>query len=155
VTAPAAGGLRLATVADAAQLLSLWEVLFDDGADQQPAWRSHAEEWFGRFVDDPAVARFPLVEVGGDVVATAIGTLELGVPNPHCLRGRTVRLANVFTAPDHRGHGYATELVEDVIAWARSIGADRVDLSSTPEGQRIYERAGFTLTSAPRMKLVL
>jgi hypothetical protein len=42
-----------------------------------------------------------------------------------------------------------------VIAWGRSIDADRVDLSATPDGQRIYERAGFTLTRAPRMKLVL
>jgi hypothetical protein len=38
---------------------------------------------------------------------------------------------------------------------ARSIDADRVDLSATSEGQRLDERLGFVLTSAPRMKLVL
>ena len=96
-----------------------------------------------------------MIEVDGDVVATAIGTLELGVPNPQCPRGRTVRLANVITAPEHRGRGYGTLLVGDVVEWARSIDADRVDLSATPAGQRIYEKAGFTLTKAPRMKLVL
>jgi hypothetical protein len=42
-----------------------------------------------------------------------------------------------------------------VIEWARAIAADRVDLSATREAQRIYEKAGFVLTSAPRMKLVL
>lgn len=31
---------------------------------------------------------------------------------------------------------------------------DRVDLSATPEGQRLYEKLGFTVTSAPRMKLI-
>lgn len=46
-------------------------------------------------------------------------------------------------------------LVLDVVAWARSIAADRVDLSATPAGQHLYEKLGFTLTSAPRMKLVL
>ena len=46
-------------------------------------------------------------------------------------------------------------LVLDVVTWARSIAADRVDLSATPIGQRIYEKLGFTVTSAPRMKLVL
>ena len=66
-----------------------------------------------------------------------------------------MRLANVITLPEHRGQRYATTLVRDVIAWARTVHADRVDLSATPEGQRIYERLGFTLTSAPRMKLVL
>ncbi|MGH8971531.1 MAG: GNAT family N-acetyltransferase [Actinomycetes bacterium] len=90
-----------------------------------------------------------------DVIAAAIGTLELGVPNPHCDRGRTVRLANVITLPEHRGRGYGTLLVRDVIEWARSIDADRVDLSATPGGERIYEKVGFNLTKAPRMKLVL
>jgi hypothetical protein len=47
------------------------------------------------------------------------------------------------------------ELIQDVISWARTIAADRIDLSATEQGQRIYQRLGFTLTSAPRMKLVL
>jgi GNAT superfamily N-acetyltransferase len=88
-------------------------------------------------------------------VATAIGTLEIGVPNPQCVRGRTVRLANVITVREHRGRGHGTMLVLDVLAWARSIAADRVDVSATPAGQRLYETLGFTMTSAPRMKLVL
>lgn len=46
-------------------------------------------------------------------------------------------------------------LVLDVVAWARSIAADRVNLSTTPAGQHIYEKLGFMVTSAPRMKLVL
>jgi GNAT superfamily N-acetyltransferase len=96
-----------------------------------------------------------VIEVYGELVATAIGTLETGVPNPQCVRGRTVRLANVITLPEHRGQGHGSALVLDVVAWARSIAADRLDLSATPAGQRIYERLGFTLTSAPRMKLVL
>jgi GNAT superfamily N-acetyltransferase len=66
-----------------------------------------------------------------------------------------VRLANVITSPEHRGRGFGTLLVRDVIQWAGSIDADRVDLSATPDGQRIYERMGFDRTTAPRMKLVL
>jgi len=118
-------------------------------------WRGHAREWFARYAGDAGQARFPVVEADGQLVATAIGTLEIGVPNPLCVRGRTVRLANVITLPGHRGQGYGTMLVLDVVAWARSIAADRVDLSATPAGQRIYEKLGFTATTAPRMKLVL
>lgn len=66
-----------------------------------------------------------------------------------------MRLANVFTLPEYRGRGYGSMLVDDVTAWARSIGADRIDLSATTAGRRIYDRAGFVLTSAPRMKLLL
>jgi GNAT superfamily N-acetyltransferase len=96
-----------------------------------------------------------VIEVDGELVATAIGTLEVGVPSPQCVRGRSVRLTNVITLPEHRGQGHGTMPVLDVVAWARSIAADRVDLSATTAGQRIYEQLGFTATSAPCMKLVL
>lgn len=148
--------LRAATLDDGPHLLRMWALLFDekDSASEEP-WRGHASKWFAQCVADPSMARFPVIEIDGQIVATAIGTLELGVPNPQCPHGRTVRLANVITLPEYRGAGYGASLVDDVIEWARSINADRVDLSATPEGQRIYLRAGFVLTSAPRMKLVL
>ncbi len=148
--------LRLATADDGPRLLSLWAILFDedDTAVHEP-WRSHARAWFARLVDDASGARFPVIEVDREIVASAIGTLEIGVPNPQCPKGRTVRLANVITLPEYRGHGHGTSLVVDVVNWARAIDSDRVDLSATPAGQHIYERVGFTMTSAPRMKLVL
>lgn len=62
-----------------------------------------------------------------------------------------MRLANVITLPEYRGHGHGTTLVVDVINWARIIDADRVDLGATPAGQRLYEKVGFTMTSAPRI----
>lgn len=150
------GHLRTAKTEDATQLVRLWALLFDDGdATFEEPWKGHAREWFAHYADDTGNARFPVIEVDGELVATAIGTLEIGVPNPQCVRGRTVRLANVITLPVHRGHGYGTMLVHDVVTWARSIAADRVDLSATPAGQRVYEKLGFTLTAAPRMKLIL
>lgn len=56
---------------------------------------------------------------------------------------------------EHRGHGYGTALVRDVLSWARSIDSDRIVLSATAEGQRLYDKLGFTLTAAPRMKFTL
>lgn len=148
--------LRTATHDDGPQLLRLWTLLFDeDDATRDEPWRRHARTWFAEFVGDPHVVRFPVIEVDGQIVSTGIGALELGVPNPYCPRGRTVRLANVITHPEHRRKGYATLVVDDVTDWARSIDADRIDLSASPEGQSIYKRAGFVATTAPRLKLVL
>ena len=151
------GRLRPARIDDFQRLLPLWELLFDESdSPTETAWKAHAREWFRKNVDDGAHARIPVIDVDGAVVATAVGTVEIGIPNPQCTKGRVVRLANVVVLPAHRGHGYGTELVRDVIAWAETVvGADRVDLSATPDGQRIYEKLGFVLTSAPRMKLVL
>ncbi len=64
--------------------------------------------WLAQVVGDPNVARFPIIDIDGQIVATGIGSLELGVPNPFCPQGRTVRLANVITHPEHRRKGYGT-----------------------------------------------
>ncbi|MGO4600004.1 GNAT family N-acetyltransferase [Terrabacter sp. 2RAF25] len=146
---------RDARAEDVDDLIALWGLLFDGAAHEAAPWRGHARDWLGSVVVNRQVACFPVVEVDAAIVACAVGTLELGVPNPHCPRGRTARLANVVTLPEHRKQGHATALVEHVVDWARSIQADRVDLSATPEGRRIYARSGFELTSAPRMKLML
>jgi hypothetical protein len=58
----------------------------DDGTTAWEPWKGHAREWFTRYVDDTRNARFPAIEVDGELVATAIGTLEIGVPNPQCAR---------------------------------------------------------------------
>ncbi|MFJ1756370.1 GNAT family N-acetyltransferase [Kitasatospora sp. NPDC088134] len=148
--------LRAADGRDGAELLRLWGLLFAERDGEPEVWRRHAAEWFARAVADRSVACFPVIEAAdGTIVATAVGTLELGVPNPYCTTGRTVRLANVITLPGHRGRGHGTALVRAVLAWAESVAADRVDLSATPDGLRLYARLGFTPTSAPRMKFVL
>jgi GNAT superfamily N-acetyltransferase len=151
-----AGRLRRAHLHDATQLLFLWERMFDEmGAAASTGWREHARDWFTTLVGDDGAARIPVIDVSGEIVASAVGTVEVGVPNPHSPTGRAVRLVNVITLPPYRGRGFATELIGDVIDWAQEMAVDRIDLSATREGQRIYERLGFTLTSAPRMKRML
>ena len=151
----AAPSPRDARPEDIEQLLPLWASLSDQEPPLLDSWVDHARAWFVRTVDAREAAAFPVIDIDGRIVACAIGTLETGVPNPQSPRGRAARLSNVVTLPEHRGRGFGTALVNVVIEWARGIDADRVDLSTTPLGQRIYERAGFRLTSAPRMKLPL
>lgn len=148
--------LRTAASADEADLLRLWALVFDELVTAPPSlWQANAREWLERHLDAGDTVRFSVIEIGGKIVATAIGTLELGVPNPQCLRGRTVRIANVITSPEYRRQGHGATLVLDLVTWARAIGADRVDLSSTADGRRLYERLDFVMTSAPRLKLIL
>lgn len=136
--------------------MQLWATAFErDGTSTDSPWQANAREWLERHLDDAGNVRFSVIEVGDEIVATAVGTLEIGVPNPYSMRGRTVRIANVITSPQHRRQGHGAALVLDLVVWARSISADRVDLSASPDGQRLYERLGFVVTSAPRLKLVL
>lgn len=135
---------------DCGDLVRLWALLFDRvAATTAEPWRHHAADWFARLVDDPRRARFPVIEVDGTIVATAIGALQSSTGR------RTVRLMNVITLAEHRGHGFATALVLDVLTWARSITADDVEVSATPDAVSLYTRLGFLPTSAARMRLAL
>ena len=79
MTQTGSGRLRTATAEDSPQLLRLWALVSDEDGTTSRAeapWKGHAREWFTRYVDDTRNARFPAIEVDGEVVATAIGTLE-------------------------------------------------------------------------------
>jgi len=41
----------------------------------------HAQFYDGSYSTKTSSARFPLIEVNGEIVATSIGTLEIGGPN--------------------------------------------------------------------------
>jgi GNAT superfamily N-acetyltransferase len=124
---------RDALARDVDQLLPLCGMLFNETPEAVASWRGAARAGPARLYSIERSHVF-VVEVEGSIVACAVGTLELNVPNPQCPRGRAVRLANVITLPVHRGRGFGTALVDFVLDWARSIQADRVGLSATPEG---------------------
>jgi RimJ/RimL family protein N-acetyltransferase len=64
----------------------------------------------------------------------------------------TVFLVGMWVAPTLRGSGAASELVAQVVGWARARGAERVGLSVEEHNHRaarLYERCGFTETKSP------
>jgi ribosomal protein S18 acetylase RimI-like enzyme len=67
--------------------------------------------------------------------------------------GATAYLVGMWVAPDLRGSGVASQLVERVVAWARGGGCSRVVLSvesNNARAARFYEKCGFTeLVEAP------
>lgn len=52
-------------------------------------------------------------------------------------------IGNVVVAPDHRGRGLGTELVEAAVDHLQSGGADTVGLYALPASCSLYERVGF------------
>jgi GNAT superfamily N-acetyltransferase len=125
-----------------------------DSSNSTP-WQKAAGEWLTQVIEDHGKTHLPVIEVSGDIVASAVGLLEIGVPNPHSSTGRGVRLMNVVTLPAHRRNGYAKALINSVIQWGQKLEVDRIDLSATPEGERLYKELGFTVALAPRMKRIL
>lgn len=148
------GRVRTARLGDEKQLTDLWELLYGSAAPEaDEPWRQHLRAWLAEHVSSADDVRIAVADIDGALVASAVGTVERGVPNPHSPTGLAVRVANVVTHPDHRRNGLASALVSDIITWANAIGADRLDLTATPDGARLYQRLGFTFAAAPRMNL--
>lgn len=149
MTSAGAGRLRSAKAEDSAQLVSLWARSFEAEVPLPgQSWRDHARDWFARQVDEAATLPSPRCRWGRRSWLALSGLSSWASRTRTALEDPRVRLANLVTVPAHRGRGFGTALVTDVLGWARLIGADRVDLSATPDGQRLYEELGFELTSA-------
>lgn len=83
------------------------------------------------------------VAVQGERSVGLIGGLPLEA-NPG-----TALLISMWVAPELRGQGVGSALVERVIAWAHEQGFARLELEVTPgndEAERLYTRCGFIRT---------
>ncbi|NEX62890.1 GNAT family N-acetyltransferase [Noviherbaspirillum sp. 17J57-3] len=53
------------------------------------------------------------------------------------------RIVNVWTRPDWRRNGIATDLVQNLLAQAEMIGIRTIGLASTPASEALYRSLGF------------
>ncbi|HHV21790.1 MAG TPA: GNAT family N-acetyltransferase [Propionibacterium sp.] len=145
--------VRRATAADAEALADLRAEMFDDmgGATADDGWHESAREWFARRMDDPAYC-FAVVDLDGVVVSCAVGFRRDTIPSPGNPSGGDVHVNNVCTLPEHRGRGYATAALAEVMRWAGATGVGRGELMATAAGRGLYERVGFSVHAYPAMR---
>ncbi len=63
--------------------------------------------------------------------------------------GGTAEIVRMSVAADRRGHGIGTRLLEELVAWARRDGVQRVILETTAtwlDAIEFYQRRGFRFT---------
>jgi GNAT superfamily N-acetyltransferase len=137
---PAYRALRLRSLAEAAHA-------FGSSLATEEAWRH--ELWMARLQAASESGRdCPLVaETDTD------GSLH-GLVWAKCdaEQAGLVNLFQMWVAPEARGQGVAAALLRDAIAWARSIGAQRVRLGvvdGNDAAARLYARAGFRDVGVP------
>lgn len=99
-------------------------------------------DWRGRLTNPTAVTFLAdHADFGDGPIGIAGGYVnpETGLPE----------LVAMWVRPQARGLGAAVELVEAVVAWAKGLGVDRIQLwvaEGNPAALKLYERCGFTLT---------
>jgi ribosomal protein S18 acetylase RimI-like enzyme len=96
-----------------------------------------------------------IATVGGDVAGSVACQRHIS-PYPDVVMPTHRQLGyiwSVYVEPAHRRLGIARRLLDQALGHLRSIGCTTAVLHSSEAGERLYERAGFTL--AKEMRLVL
>lgn len=118
------------------------------------------KEAISRAAQDPE-KRFVVGEVADEVVCMVhLETIPIGPFTDE----RAVLTSFLLVHPDHRRHGYAHQLLTEVVAWAEEQGAQQVNgvaHSAVREANRFYARLGMgaaasfrsAQTSALRVRL--
>lgn len=137
---PAYRALRLCSLLDAPDA-------FGSSHAAEEAWAQ--ELWMARLTAADVSGRDCPLVAEAEAEATMLGLLwakcdaeDAGIVN----------LFQMWVAPEARGRGVAAALLEAAVAWARSIGARRVQLGVVISNQaalQLYLRHGFSKVGEP------
>ncbi len=94
-----------------------------------------------------------LVEVAGEAVASGCVWVQEDHPRPGWKGTEHAYLLSVYTAPEHRGKGYASRITREALRWSKAAGLERMSLHASDQGRGIYERLGFERTREMRLSL--
>lgn len=64
-------------------------------------------------------------------------------PNDWCPNGKTAYVGNMYTLPDFRGRGIASNVLSSLIGEAKARECQRILLHTTDMGRHLYEKVGF------------
>ncbi len=79
----------------------------------------------------------------GRLVAAAYLLIIEKPANPFLPNGLDGEVLSVYTEDEYRGQGICTQLMKNMIEYARENKLCRIDLMATEEGYPIYKKVGF------------
>jgi RimJ/RimL family protein N-acetyltransferase len=141
VADPPAFTIRPASPRDVRSFLDLYRVVAAEGRFIRTEEPRAAGIYRRLFRESVTPNRARLFAVAGDRV---IG--EIGVEREDHPVTRHVASIGMMVAPDWRGRGVGSALIEAAIAWCRREGVEKIELSVYPDnaaGRALYTKFGF------------
>lgn len=138
--------VRPARVADIPSIVAVWHSMrLEAGLPDKELvhdWRTLLTDLIAQHITGGSAVVW-LSERGGTLAGTALALLKDDYP--YCLFQPSMYgfIGCVYTAPEFRGRGIATDLVERSADWLRTRGVTRVRLLPTNASRAIYQRIGF------------
>jgi len=136
--------VRRATAVDAAALADLRWGFRGDEDGLTPTDRDTFVESFSVWLGAHQSTHMPfLAQVGGDVVGMAWLMIADRVPSPSRPHRRYGDVQSVYVVPELRNSGVGAELLNGVLAEARTLELEHVTVHSSDRAVPFYERVGF------------
>ncbi len=142
-----------ATPSDIPELCRLLEVLFTQEAEFTPN-QDAQERGLAAIIGNPEIGQIFVAREGENI----IGMVNLLYTVSTALGGRVALLEDLVVAPDARGAGAGSRILEHAIQAARISGCRRITLltdSANESAQRFYRRHGFGTSSMLTLRLRL
>jgi N-acetylglutamate synthase-like GNAT family acetyltransferase len=76
-------------------------------------------------------------------------------PNRKFINGKIGTLLNVYTYPEYRKNGIATNIIKKIIEEAKKQNVSMINLLATEDGENVYKKLGFLETEDKSMRLKL
>ncbi|WP_420364726.1 GNAT family N-acetyltransferase [Curtobacterium sp. L3-7] len=116
----------------------------EDGRQAAQTPESYRDAMTDFAVAHPESHRCVVAERDGVVLGMAWLALHPRPPAPHVPGGRiAAELQTVYVHRDLRGLGVAGRLVSRLVQIADELGAERISVHSSVDGERLYRRLGF------------
>jgi GNAT superfamily N-acetyltransferase len=114
-----------------------------DFAEMERSFRSYFEKYIpsGEYIGW-------VVESKGQVIGTGGMVYWHKPPLDGDSSGREAYIMNMYTFPDWRGRGIASQLMDKLIEEARAAGIRRIRLHASETGARVYITKGFRFNSS-------
>lgn len=137
---------RIATTSDIDTLIELRiAYLTEDhgalSADTEAKLRRQLPDYFCRHLGSDL--RAFIAEENGEAVSCCFLLVTEKPAGPRFPDGLTGTVLNVYTRPDYRCHGIAGQLMKKLLAEARELRLDYVELKATKGALKLYKSIGF------------
>lgn len=84
-----------------------------------------------------------IASVDGEDIACGAICLQTEMPSPDNPSGKSAYVMNMYTKPEFRHHGVASDVLRHLIARAQQLGAEKIYLEATDCGAPLYAELGF------------
>ncbi len=142
-----------ATIEDLTDLVDLVMDLFRMEEDFEPD-RSRQEHGLRLILESPNRGRIMVLRTDHRI----IGMANLLFTISTAAGGFVIQMEDVVVHPDHRGHGYGTQLIDYIIDFAKKKNFKRITLLTdriSAESQRFFQKSGFQFSQMIPMRLSL